>query len=337
MIKKSMNYVVLFLLIILTFWILIANNDFSRLPYLLTKIDKGYFSLAIGCMLLYWIVNTIILIDTSKMVYSQLTFKKAFKITMIGQYYSAITPFASGGQPAQIYYMTKDKICTGKGTSILMIKFMIYQMVVTVYAIIMFLLKWNDLSKDIAIALPFILTGICISFIGIFMIFLLFFNENIVGKIFNMILKHLKKFNNVNNLERKLEEYLVEYTESIKELKKHRGVAIKLSCMTFLQLTCYFSITYFIYIAFGLKDASIIDIIALQSLLYMAVSFIPTPGTVGASEGGFHILFSFLFKENFLIYAMLLWRIISYYSCIIIGGLTTLLIHFKESKKKATV
>lgn len=332
--KKKINYVVLFLLIIFTSWLIVANNDFSRLPYLLKKINKIYCAIAIGFMFLYLMVNSVVLMNISEMVHSKLNFRKSFKIIMIGQYYSAITPFSTGGQPAQIYYMTKDNISVGKATSILTIKLIIYQIVVTIYAITMFIFKWDYLVSHVSRALPFVVIGIFINFAGVIIILLLSFNEGIIKNIFGGILKILHKLKLIRNIDKhknNAEKHLEEYTISIKQLKNHKVMLIKLLLMTFIQLTFYFGITYFIYIALGLKGASIIDIIAMQSLLYMAVSFMPTPGTVGASEGGFHIFFRFLFPKALLIYAMLLWRIISYYLCIILGGLIIMFLHFKES------
>ncbi|CAH2213163.1 hypothetical protein [Tepidibacter aestuarii] len=57
-------------------------------------------------------------------------------------------------------------------------------------------------------------------------------------------------------------------------------------------------------------------------------------GNVGASEGAFYMFFSFLFTNGLVVYAMILWRIISYYSCIIVGGLVTLLVYLRDLTKK---
>jgi uncharacterized membrane protein YbhN (UPF0104 family) len=40
-------------------------------------------------------------------------FKKSMIVALVGQYYNAVTPFASGGQPVQIYYMSRFGIPAG--------------------------------------------------------------------------------------------------------------------------------------------------------------------------------------------------------------------------------
>ncbi|WP_187296226.1 lysylphosphatidylglycerol synthase transmembrane domain-containing protein [Tepidibacter mesophilus] len=331
--KKKLNYMIVLSLIVATGWVIAYNNDISKFPHIISKINKLYFGMAMLCMVFNWIFGSLLLKNVSSMVNSKLKFTNALNINLIGEYYSCITPFSSGGQPAQVYYMHKENISVGKSTSILMMKFIIYQTVITMYSIIMFIARWNYISTNLGMALPFICTGIIINAVVIGVIFMLFLNDNIIKSILNLILQLISRFRDMSRYEKKINHILDEYTTSIDKLKEDIYTTIKLSIIAIFQGTCYFGITYFVYMALGLNQTSAINIIAIQSLLYMAVSFIPTPGTLGASEGAFHIFFSFLFTNGLVVYAMLLWRIISYYSCIVVGGLVTLLVHLKDSKK----
>ena len=44
-------------------------------------------------------------------------------VALVGQYYNAATPFASGGQPVQVYYMSRFGVSAGNSSSVLIIKF----------------------------------------------------------------------------------------------------------------------------------------------------------------------------------------------------------------------
>lgn len=70
----------------------------------------------------------------------------------------------------------------------------------------------------------------------------------------------------------------------------------------------------------------------MQSLLYMAVSFLPVPGTAGVAEGGFYLLFKVIFS-NQVIYATLLWRLLVYYLGLLLGGILVVLIKIKAAVK----
>ena len=52
----------------------------------------------------------------------------------------------------------------------------------------------------------------------------------------------------------------------------------------------------------------------------MISAFIPLPGGSGGAEGSFYMLFVLFFTSGTIAPAMLLWRFITYYSCIIAGS-----------------
>jgi uncharacterized protein (TIRG00374 family) len=60
--------------------------------------------------------------------------------------------------------------------------------------------------------------------------------------------------------------------------------------------------------------------LAAQTFVMMIVSITPLPGGIGGAEGGFILLFSAFFGEN-IFPAVVLWRLITYYSCIGVGVL----------------
>ena len=72
--------------------------------------------------------------------------------------------------------------------------------------------------------------------------------------------------------------------------------------------------------------------IAAQVFLTMFMSFIPLPGAAGGAEGGFCMIFGLFFKANTIIPALFLWRVITYYSCIGVGALFSLIPNSKLKK-----
>ncbi|MTI71137.1 MAG: flippase-like domain-containing protein [Firmicutes bacterium] len=335
--KIAVNYIVVILLIIATIWIISSNNELSQMPNVIENAHKEYIIMGILSLVGFWITDASILNLLIKRVYSKINIFKALKFTMVGQYYSNITPFSSGGQPAQIYTMIKDNIPMGKATSIMICKFIIYQLVVTFYSIAMFIMKINFVFNNIKMALPFVILGIVLNFLGILIIFILFFNPKIIRKLTYLVfnfLHRIKLMKRPKKYEHRVDKHLEEYILSTEEIKNNLEVSFKIGLITIIQLTFRFSITYFVYLALGFTKASFIDILAIQSFLYMAVSFMPTPGTVGASEGGFYLIFKVFFTSNILAYAMLLWRGISYYLNLLVSGLVTLIDYILRKRKE---
>ncbi len=251
------------------------------------------------------------------------TFWLAVKTTMIGQYYSNITPMATGGQPVQLYVLKDDNISLSNGTAILISKFLLFQIGVTIYSFCLAIYKIKLLINYYHGVSAFIITGLTINIIMLGAFLLIAFNQQILLKLCNAIFNFLYKIHIIKDVKKlmdKTESFISEYKESIGKLKEDHWFTIRMYVITFIQLTVFFSITFFVYKSLNLGKSNILDIICMQSFLYMAVSFIPTPGTVGASEVGFVLLLGHLFPPNIISTAMLLWRGISYYFSLIFSG-----------------
>ena len=63
--------------------------------------------------------------------------RTAIKASMVGQFYCAITPSATGGQPMQILIMSRSGIKASVATSALIQKFLVWQFTLAIYCIIL--------------------------------------------------------------------------------------------------------------------------------------------------------------------------------------------------------
>ncbi|MFA5576822.1 MAG: lysylphosphatidylglycerol synthase transmembrane domain-containing protein [Tissierellaceae bacterium] len=299
--KKTLNFVILAGLLGLTLWIFINNNDFDNFAELVGSAKTIFLLIAILCMILYWFFEAYILYRMKKTLNIMSSYASSLKLCMIGQYYSAITPFSTGGQPVQIYSMINDGVPMGKASSLLANRFLIHQFVVTFYALFMLIIRFNMLYNDLKLALPFVVVGYIINITILLLIIGFLFNERFIRKILYKTLDLLYRFKFVKNIDRarnKVDTTLMDYRTSVEEIKRDKKTAIELVLISIIQLTISFSITFFVSLALNFERGHFLDIIAIQSLHYMAVSFIPTPGTAGAAEGGFYVLFRVVFPKK---------------------------------------
>lgn len=308
--------------------ILFKNDDLFNLFEIIKNINSKYIIIALVFIFIFWLLE-------AAMIYSLIakltdhkenlnTFWLAVKVTMIGQYYSNITPLASGGQPVQLYVLKDGDISLSNGTAILICKFLLFQIGITIYSLLLAIYKVKLLTNINNGASVFIIAGLTINMVMLSLIVLIAFNQQILLKLCAFFLNILYKMHivkDVNKLMGKTEYFISEYKDSIGKLKEDYYYTIKMFLITFIQLTVFFSTTYFVYKSLNLNESGIIDMICLQSFLYMAVSFIPTPGTAGASEIGFVLLLGHLFPHAIVPTALLLWRGISFYFSLIFSGL----------------
>lgn len=337
--KKYLNYIILIGLIVLTLCIFVNNNDFDNFSELIKSTNTLFLLAGVLCMVLYWFFEAYILYKMKKTLNIKSTYGSSLKLCMIGQYYSAITPFSTGGQPVQIYSLVNDGVPIGTASSLFVNRFLIYQLVVTFYALFMFIIRFNLLYAEARLALPFVVVGCLVNIIILIMIFGFLLNEKFIRNILEKSIRILHKFKIVKDIkksEEKINNTLLDYKKSVEEMKKDKKTTLELIIVSIIQLTISFSITFFVYLALGFEKGHFIDIIAIQSLHYMAVSFMPTPGTAGAAEGGFYMLFRVIFPKKILSFALMLWRFIDYYLRVVVTGLVTL-VDFICRKKKISV
>ncbi len=326
--KKILNYILLVGLFGVTLWIILNENYIGNLPALIKNTNKMYLFMAFMCLVIYWLCEAYIIYRMKRTLNIKGSYGKSLKVTMIGQYYSAITPFSTGGQPVQIYSLVSEGVPVGKATSIFINKFLIFQVVVISYSILMLILRFKFLVDKIRLGVSFIIIGFLLNLLVLFVIFGFFLNEKLVKGHLKRLVALGHKFKIVKNTERaeeRLNKSLNDYKHSIEEMRSNKKSTIELIIVSIVQLTFSLGITYFVYRAVGLSGAHFIDIIALQALHYMAVSFMPTPGTAGAAEGGFYMIFNAIFPKNIMNFALLVWRFIDYYLRLIISGSITLI------------
>ena len=117
------------LLIILTFYIILKDQNVSEIFNIVLSVKKEFIIIAILCMCFYIACEAINIGRTLKALNEKSTFLKNVKYALIGFFFSSITPAASGGQPMQIYYMYKDKISVANSTLTLLINLSCMQVV----------------------------------------------------------------------------------------------------------------------------------------------------------------------------------------------------------------
>ena len=109
---------------------------------------------------------------------------------------------------------------------------------------------------------------------------------------------------------------------------------LKILATTFVQFLIYYSVAYWTYRALGFDSASIMEIITMQSVLFATVSGIPSPGSVGVSEGTFVEIFRNVYPENMIRSATLVNRGINFYIFMIVSGITIVINQVRKKKNK---
>lgn len=309
------------------------------LVYMLTGDEEGfaaalsslrfrYLALAALVMIAYWLFEALSLHAVARTIDKSHKFRHSLIVTIIGQYYNCITPSATGGQPMQTIYLMRFGADFSTAITALLSRFIVYQFMLTLYCFVMLLVRFDRFSTDFAAMKILTLIGFLVNLAVIMFLIILAFFGNLAAKIVDSVLKLLKKLHLIKDLTGKREHFrqeMEQYRQNFAFLRKKPLLILRICGYTFLQLTCYFSISFVIYKGYGLSGTDFLTILAAQSFVLMITSFVPLPGAAGASEGGYGAFFGGIFGPV-TTFTTFVWRLLTFYLPIVVGLITTLLV-----------
>ena len=320
----SWGYILLTVVVVLVLGI--VSDQFDDAFEVLGNMYFGWVALMFLVMgIFYWFEGYSLYYFLDRQGYP-VTIRSNMKVALIGLYYSCITPFATGGQPMQIYYYHKDGVPYGAATSVLSVKFFCYQVASVGLSLIALLFAADYIMENIPSAMIFIIIGFISNGSSIVGLLLIMLKPNLARRIVAFFVRLLAKMHIIKHQDEllsKLDGIVEEYFEAIQFAKKKPKKTLMVILMSAIQILCMMVVSYFIYQALGLQGAPLWLFICLQLLLYTAVSFVPMPGASGAQEFGFYMLFQGIFPQDKLVIVMVLWRFFTYYLSLCIGGIVT--------------
>lgn len=334
--KKNILQLILFLLLmLLTFYAILSQNDIQSLLtslrglhplYLLSGIAAACFFVSAEGFMIWYLLRS---------GGKRSTLLRCIGYSYIGFFFSGITPSATGGQPAQLYYMKKDGIPLADGTVTLMTIAVLYKLVLVLIGAAMLLFWREGLNAYLGKYMALYYLGILLNSLLVILLLLIMFHgewmESIIGKAEGLCIR-LKLCKPSEKRKEALHRMVREYQEALRFFMCHTSKIIFVACCTFLQRTSLFILTYFIYRGLRLSTYDIFVIMALQASVYIAVDMLPLPGSQGISELLYHTVFIHIFTGGHLAASMCVTRGISFYLPLLAGGIITL-IRFLVSKK----
>ncbi len=325
-VKQIFNFVVIIFTATIVLAFAIFTQGLEELINNIKSLNHWWILIAISFMFICWGIEAIIFHKLALLFHSKQKLKVSIRATMIGQFFNAVTPFASGGQPAQLYYMIKSGIDGGASTSILTIKFILFQSIYILYSIVIVIFKFSFFKEYLSNLLYVSMIGFIVNISLISFIIIVATNKKVAKFILIIFLRVLQSIRIIKSTEKvreKVDKELNSFHENIIIICNNLNIMIKTALLTMLQLITYSSITYLIYRSFNLEGSSLWNIVSAQTFLTMITSIIPLPGASGGSEGGFYLFFKMFFTNSNIVSAMILWRMITYYLTIIVGSFFT--------------
>jgi uncharacterized protein (TIRG00374 family) len=254
---------------------------------------------------------------------------------MVGQFFASITPFATGGQPAQVYMMRRMGVDGGTGTSIVILKSVLLQSVLVAYCFVLYFSNRFFLISNIPKFNTLFFIGIAASLLLLGLYALFMFKSNAADKAVHLFLKILHFFKITKNPDEKFNEIkksLERFKEGFKILAKRKIYLFFAYIAQIVQLTSLFFVPVFMMRALEGMFMFTNELFVCTAMVVMIAAMVPTPGTTGGAEGLSLLFISPFFYNSPKMSVILIWRILTYYSNIIFGGIFCLFVKEKPLK-----
>lgn len=295
----------------------LRGQNLHVIAYELSRLNWGWFLVAVVCICLYMGLEGVVVKIFMENRYPSFTWKDALRIPPIEQLFNGITPFSTGGQPAQLLAMLQSGVEGGMASSVLLMKFVVFQSMIVISFLISLLIGFYYIEEKLKALALFVVFGFLVHLSVIAALLMIMYWYSFTKKLTNLVIKPAawfmkpEKYQRIKDqLNEKIDSF---HSESIKMKREYRKLS-KVCLVTIAQLFFYYAIPYFIMLALDVHGMNFMMVMSLHVLIFMIISLFPIPGGTGGAEYSFAVLFSsFMHSSSKLVLAMILWRILTYY------------------------
>ena len=337
-IKKIGTYVFYVALTVFILALVLSFNDMDGIREVISEAKLSYVGIAVLCLLGYILLYPLslcILTSARKCDISPLT---TYNIAMTEHFFNGITPFATGGQPFQVYSFSRARVKASESTCLLLMNFMVFMLVTNGFAAcsLFFFRRFVTTGPMTIISV----VGFSINFFVLIMTFLLATNKGIC-RLICRFLDFLCRFRLLSKLlsprVEGLKLYFVQVQEAFAALMKRKGHFLLALLSKICSMGLYYMTTFFILKALNvpLPSNDLFFIICGTSFAITMVVFLPTPGSSGGIELAFKDVFASITGGSIAVATsgMLIWRLLTYYLVMLISLAFYVVLEIRFAKK----
>ena len=331
------NLFSIFVLLILTLVVLYFSlkDDFSNIISQILSVNLFFLILAFLLVMIYWFFKSVVLYNFTRKFSPNYKFKTAFRTQAVTQFFNAVTPFSSGGQPFQIYSLKKSGLTISNATNVTIEEFVVYQIALVSLGILaIFFNHLFGIFPYDSVLSKLVVIGFSLNTVVIIFLFIIAFGKKSNKFLIKIAINILTFFKLVKNKEKKLEEwntYINNFHNGAKILIANKKDFFLNILYSFLGLVCFYLVPLLILFSMGdFTSFTGLQAVIASAYVMLIGSFVPLPGGTGGIEYGFIKFFGvFIISDTKLRALMLLWRFVTFYMGIIVGGIA---LNIKERK-----
>ena len=317
----------------------------------------------VGMVVISYAIDALIIFIFGRLYTRKYKYHQAVANGLIGAFYSAVTPGASGGQVMQAYIMKRQGIAISNSASIFVMWFILYQINLIIFDIVTVIVEWgrimNLASFEFTIGsfsitlLPLIIIGFALNVGVLALLFLMSYSHHFHNFIMHRVVNLGAKLRLIKNPDKTRENLRVQvenFKIELRRLLTNIPVALLLSTFFMLNLFIRFSMPYFSASAFGATGefsfGNLIDTCFLSAFHQMITGIFPIPGAAGVSELFYLSVFKDVIGPTYdalgnvireasanMASSQILWRTATFHLVVLVSGITSAIYQVRPSKE----
>lgn len=344
--KSGLKYLVYILIVLVATGVSLTTSlwgdNFNQVIDAFRGADWRWFLVVIGIVAMSYVLEAMVILVFCRLYTRQYKFHQGLATSLIGQFYSNVTPGASGGQAMQVYTLKSQGIQVSNAASIMVMSFILYQSSLILFDIVAFFFEWDTiLSINVNIdqlgwhlpMWPLIIIGFLLNLSVIFLLITMSYSHRFHNFILHYVIGFLGRIRVLKNPDAVRESLRVQVENFKIELKRLASNIPVLMIQVLFYLSILFlrfSIPYFSAMAVHASGPKFDDGYSFLNMLHvcfrtsfhqMVTGLIPLPGSAGVSE----LFYSYLFADWFqgvgvLNSSQILWRTATFHVVLIVTG-----------------
>ena len=324
--KKQIWNIILLIGITMLVLFFALKDNFDEIVHEIMHVNVWWLLVGVFLFLGSLFLRSISLCSLVKEFKPSFNMKGTFHLALVTQFFNAVTPFATGGQPFQVYYLKKKNISLTNSTNIIIQNFIVYQIALVILGTVAILSNhFFHIFKEVGVLKELVTLGFVINTFVVVLLFFITFAKSVnkfVTRIVLFLLNKLKIVKDKKAAYDKWEDYINNFSKGAKALTMRKGLMFKCILLNLAGLCALYIIPLAVAYSFGYYDSfNGLEAIIASAYVMLIGSFVPIPGGTGGLEYGFVEFYGNFISGGALSAMMLLWRVITYYFGMLIGGI----------------
>ena len=324
-------------------------GTFDQVVATISKCDWRYLILIVGIVVLSYMIDALIFLVFCRLYTRDYKYHQGLATSMVGQFYSSVTPGASGGQVMQVYTMKSQGVQVSNAASIAVMWSIIYQTVLILIDIVALAVDWKDVinaepfqfnvgGNHVSIPItPLIFFGFALNLSVIFILYAMSYSHKFHNFILHYVVGFLAKIRILKNPDKTREGLRVQvenFKIELKRLQANIPVLLLQVLLFFVMIMLRSSIPYFAGFAMhawgegeSFNFFNMMDCAFILNFHQMVTGLVPIPGAAGISEFFYNQLYHRMFQGDAGVInaSQIIWRTATFHLPLLVAGMVAAL------------